>query len=110
MEIFRPTSLDKALDMLAAHPPAAVLARGTALMVGVNYYGLRPEAVVAVRRIPELRQIDGGFIGAGCTWAQLEQAPWPALAQAARTVGSPPIRHAGTLAANLGTVRPGGDG
>lgn len=110
MEIFRPTSLDEALDMLAAHPQAAVLAGGTDLMVAVNYFGLRPEAVVAVRRVPELRQIDGGFIGAGCTWAQLEQAPWPALAQAARTVGSPQIRHAGTLGGNLGTASPAGDG
>jgi CO/xanthine dehydrogenase FAD-binding subunit len=34
----------------------------------------------------------------------------PALAEAARTVGSPQIRAAGTLGGNLGTCSPAGDG
>jgi len=34
----------------------------------------------------------------------------PALAEASRTVGSPQIRNAGTLAGNLGTCSPAGDG
>jgi CO/xanthine dehydrogenase FAD-binding subunit len=110
MEVVHPSSLDGALDALAAHPGAVVLAGGTDLMVLVNCFGLRPEVVVAVRRIPELREIDGSFIGAGVTWARLEGAPWPALAQAARTVGSPQIRHTGTLGGNLGTASPAGDG
>ncbi len=110
MEIIRPAGLDEALDALAAHPRALILAGGTDLMVQANYTGLRPEVVVAVRRIPELQRLEEGFIGAGCTWARLEQAPWPALAQAARTVGSPQIRHAGTLGGNLGTASPAGDG
>jgi CO/xanthine dehydrogenase FAD-binding subunit len=110
MEIFRPTGLEEALDVLNAHPGATILAGGTDLMVLANYSGLRPETVVAVRRVPELRRLDDRFIGAGCTWATLEQAPWPALAQAARTVGSPQIRQAGTLGGNLGTASPAGDG
>jgi CO/xanthine dehydrogenase FAD-binding subunit len=110
MEIIRPTGLDAALDALAAHPGAIILAGGTDLMVAANYAGLRPEVVVALRRVPELREIDGGFIGAGVSWARLERAPWPGLAQAARTVGSPQIRAVGTLGGNLGTASPAGDG
>ena len=34
----------------------------------------------------------------------------PALAQAARTVGSPQIRNAGTIGGNLATCSPAGDG
>jgi len=110
METLRPVGLDEALDALDTHPGATILAGGTDLMVLANYFGLRPEVVVALRRVPELRRLDDHFIGAGCTWVALEQAPWPALAQAARTVGSPQIRHAGTLGGNLGTASPAGDG
>jgi CO/xanthine dehydrogenase FAD-binding subunit len=38
------------------------------------------------------------------------KAMLPALAEAARTVGSPQIRAAGTLGGNLGTCSPAGDG
>jgi CO/xanthine dehydrogenase FAD-binding subunit len=52
-------------------------------------------------------------IGAGVTYAEMIQSPLcdllPALAQASRTVGSPQIRHAGTLGGNLGTCSPAGD-
>ena len=34
----------------------------------------------------------------------------PALAEAARTVGSPQIRHAGTVGGNLATCSPAGAG
>ena len=110
MEVLRPRSLDEALDALAAHPAATLLAGGTDLMVRANYQGLRPEVVVALRRVPELQEMNGGFIGAGVTWSRLTSAPWPGLAQAARTVGSPQIRTMGTLGGNLGTASPAGDG
>jgi CO/xanthine dehydrogenase FAD-binding subunit len=110
MQTLRPTGLEEALDALNAHPGATILAGGTDLMVLANCFGLRPEVVVALRRVPELQRLEDDFIGAGCTWTALERAPWAALAQAARTVGSPQIRHVGTLGGNLGTASPAGDG
>ena len=110
MQTVRPRSLDEALDALVAHPGATLLAGGTDLMVRVNYQGLRPAVVVTLRRVPELQEIGDGFVGAGVTWSRLASAPWPGLAQAARTVGSPQIRAMGTLGGNLGTASPAGDG
>ena len=110
METYRPTSLDEALRLLEEHPDATVLGGGTDLMVEVTYGSRRPHSIVALRRIDELKRLDVRFIGAGVTWSQLERSPWPGIAQAARTVGSPQIRNAGTLGGNLGTASPAGDG
>ncbi|HLE38962.1 MAG TPA: FAD binding domain-containing protein [Acidimicrobiia bacterium] len=109
METTIPRDLDEALAAAAAAPEATILAGGTDLMVSVNLHGLRPAAVIAIRRIPELREWDGDFIGAGVTYRRLEAGPIPALAAAARTVGSPQIRSAGTIGGNLGTASPAGD-
>jgi CO/xanthine dehydrogenase FAD-binding subunit len=52
-------------------------------------------------------------LGAGVTYTRLMQddisATVTALAYAARTVGSPQIRNAGTIGGNLGTASPAGD-
>ena len=109
MEIVRPTDLSGALDALDSVPDATVLAGGTDLMVEINFGHRHPEHIVAVRRVEELTELNGR-IGAGVTWARLEQGPYRALAQAARTVGSPQIRAAGTIGGNLGTASPAGDG
>ncbi len=109
MEIDRPTDLATALEALRQAPDATLLAGGTDLMVEINFGHRRPEHVIALRRVNELQEVDG-TIGAGVTWARLEEGPHRALAQAARTVGSPQIRAAGTIGGNLGTASPAGDG
>ena len=120
MSVIVPTSLRDALDALAHAPTATVLAGGTDLMVELNSGHRQATEVVAVNRVPELRSWHHDpaagtlFIGAGITYAEIAEAPvaqWvPALAQAARTVGSPQIRHAATIGGNLGTCSPAGDG
>jgi len=120
MPVLVPTSLDQAVTMLAGAPGAMVLAGGTDAMVEVNAGHRRPVDVVAVNRVAELRSwtFDAAAarvrIGAAVTYAELMEAPLaglvPALADASRTVGSPQIRHAGTLGGNLGTCSPAGDG
>ena len=97
MTLVAPSSLAAALAVLADHPEAMILAGGTDTMVAVNSGRLRPTVIVSLHRVPELRHSelsdDSVRIGAGVTYAQLEGEPYapllPALAQAARTVGSP---------------------
>ena len=118
MSVAVPRSLDEAIDFLANDPQATLLAGGTDLMVEVNLHGRRPSTVVSLARVPELSmwRIDDDqvVIGSGVPYAAMENGPLaevlPALAEAARTVGSPQIRAAGTLGGNLGTCSPAGDG
>ncbi len=120
MSMTIPTTLAEALTVLAAEPTSMVLAGGTDVMVEVNNGHRRPDAVIVLSRIPELRTWSHNVlsamlrIGAGITYAELEREPFlrwvPALSQAARTVGSPQIRHAATLGGNLATCSPAGDG
>jgi CO/xanthine dehydrogenase FAD-binding subunit len=110
-------SLPEVYDALAARPDAELLAGGTDFMVEVNFGHRRPSSVVALNAVPELRgwSQDGDevVIASGCTYTEMEQPEFaalvPALAQAARTVGSPQIRNAGTIGGNLGTGSPAGD-
>jgi CO/xanthine dehydrogenase FAD-binding subunit len=108
------------LAALASAPTSLILAGGTDVMVEVNMGHRRADAVVCVNRVAELRswRLDPPsralFIGAAVTYAELMVEPFcsavPALAQAARTVGSPQIRHAATIGGNVGTASPAGDG
>ena len=98
-----------------ADPEATYLAGGTDLMVGINFGRERPEHVVSIRGLEELQQVsaDGSQrFGGGVTYTRLLEALGdrsPALVQAARTIGSPQIRNAGTIGGNLGTCSPAGD-
>lgn len=105
--------------MLAENPDSTLLNGGTDLMVEVNFNHRRPTSVLLLRNIPQLREWSKDeskktiTIGAGLPYSQMEKgeiaALVPALAQAARTVGSPQIRAAGTMGGNLGTCSPAGD-
>jgi CO/xanthine dehydrogenase FAD-binding subunit len=120
MSVLIPTSLHEALEMRAQHPEADLLTGGTDMMVEVNFNHRKPQTVIALRRVDELKtwSIDHESrvvtIGSGVPYAEMEHgqlaAMLPCLAEAARTVGSPQIRAAGTLGGNLGTCSPAGDG
>lgn len=108
MDIHHPTTLADALG--ARSDGALPLAGGTDLMVEVNFGQSSPESVVSLRRVEELQVWEGRRIGAGVTWRRIEREGPKALAEAARTVGSPQIRNAGTIGGNLATASPAGDG
>jgi CO/xanthine dehydrogenase FAD-binding subunit len=117
MSVLLPRSLDEALSLLADEPASVVLAGGTDLMVAINEGLRRVERVVALRDVEELRvrRIEDGdlFLGAATKYTELMDPTVasyaPALASAARTVGSPQIRNAGTIGGNLATASPAGD-
>lgn len=111
-----PRTVDDAIDALTATAGAVPLAGGTDLMVEVNYGVRRPVGFVVLTAVDELRgwEQDGSdvVLRAGLTYSEMERElidAVPALAQAARTVGSPQIRNAGTLGGNLATGSPAGD-
>ncbi len=124
MPVLVPTSLADAVAAAGAEPEALLLAGGTDLMVEINerHRGLPWEdgAVIALNRVPELtswtlnQSARTLTVGAALRWAEIEREPLrslvPALAEAARTVGSPQIRNAGTVGGNLATCSPAGDG
>ena len=117
MLVARPTTLAGVFDALDELPGAHLLAGGTDLMVEVNFGHRRPPAVVGLRRVEELRGYevldDEVVLRSGVTWTEVEHDladVLPGLAAAARTVGSPQMRNAGTVGGNIGTASPAGDG
>ena len=119
MTVAIPLTIREALDALRTTPDARLIQGGTDMMVEVNFNHLKPHNVIALRRVQELRawktNTNGTVtIGAGVPYQEMETGELkqllPALAEAARTVGSPQIRAAGTLGGNLGTCSPAGDG
>src|SRR5918992_1211184 len=117
MEVLTPRTLDDALRMKSERPDAVPIQGGTDLMVSLNFDAIRPDAILNLNEVAELRGFareNGGLrLGAGLTYTELLEEPFaselPALAEASRTVGSPQIRNRGTIGGNLGTASPAGD-
>ncbi len=109
LKAIRPKDIREAAEALEAHPGAVVLAGGTDLMVEVNFGMTRPDAVVTLRRLADIQDVSRRRIGAGVTFRRLEAGDHTALAQLARTIGSPQIRAAATIGGNIATASPAGD-
>ena len=117
----RPESLAEATRLLVdAGDGARVLAGGTDLVVGLRDDSLRPDLVVDLKWIEEFSGEsifvrDGLFtFSALATMSQVEHdtrvlGQLPALAEAARVVGSTQIRNRATLAGNICNGSPAAD-
>jgi aerobic carbon-monoxide dehydrogenase small subunit len=117
MEVVSPTNLGEALRVKAERPDAVPIQGGTDVMVELNFDRGRPDVLLNLNEVDELRgwSRENGSVRlcSGLTYSEAMEAPLaellPALAEAARTVGSPQIRNRGTIGGNLGTASPAGD-
>jgi CO/xanthine dehydrogenase FAD-binding subunit len=118
MTVIVAKELNTALAALREHHDARLIQGGTDLMVEINFNHVKPTTMISLRDVASLRTIRRDqpgtlSIGSGVPYSVIEGEPVlseiPALAQAARTVGSPQIRAAGSLGGNLGTCSPAGD-
>ncbi|MFF6772061.1 xanthine dehydrogenase small subunit [Streptomyces sp. NPDC012637] len=112
----RPATLAEALHELRERPDAVVVAGSTDWGVEVNIRSRRAGCVVAVDRLPELRDLRVGTdrieIGAAVTLTEIERrldGRVPLLAELFPQFASRLIRNSATLGGNLGTGSPIGD-
>lgn len=118
MKVMLPASMEEFLDVKKERPDALVMAGGTDLLVKLRENKQKAKAIIILERIKELSEIklNGSeiIIGAMATHQQLMESPIiahhiPCLGQAAGTIGSPAIRHMGTIGGNICTASPAGD-
>ncbi|CAM5384451.1 FAD binding domain-containing protein [Streptomyces violaceorubidus] len=112
----RRSTLAETLRLLRERPDAVVVAGSTDWGVEVNIRARRADCVIAVDRLPELRDLrvesDHVEIGAALTLTEIERrldGSVPLLAQLFPQFASRLIRNGATLGGNLGTGSPIGD-
>lgn len=118
-EYSRAATLDEALDLIAgADPSIRVLAGGQSLIPLMKLRLARPERLIDVGRLPQLRGVrdlpSGGLaIGALTTWATLLEDPrvraYGALADAIPVIGDVQVRNLGTIGGSLAHADPASD-
>ncbi|MFI5626032.1 xanthine dehydrogenase small subunit [Nocardioides sp. NPDC051685] len=115
-QFVRPETLTEALDLITEWPEAQVVAGSTDWGVEVNIRGRRAPLVVAVDRLPELRELSFRTghveIGAALTLTEIERklnGRVPLLAELFPQFASRLIRNGATLGGNIGTASPIGD-
>lgn len=108
-----PENLSEAVRMIANQSPddAMLVAGGTDLYPNMKRRQFEPQRLVGLRRLRELQTCTGTArqglrIGAGVTLTQVSHHPvvatsYPALATAAGSVSTPPLRNVGTIGGNL---------
>lgn len=112
----RPGTLAEAAQLLRDRPEAVVVSGSTDWGVEVNIRSRRAACVVAVDRLPELRElrVESGHIeiGAALTLTEIERrldGSVPLLAELFPQFASRLIRNSATFGGNLGTGSPIGD-
>jgi xanthine dehydrogenase small subunit len=115
-EFVSPSTLAEVADYLVKHPTTTLLAGSTEIGLQVNKQFSRPDHIMYLGNVKELRQIgetDKAWrIGAAVSLTQVETLvakAYPDFAEVLRRFGSPPIRSTATLAGNIANGSPIGD-
>jgi xanthine dehydrogenase small subunit len=115
-EFVSPSTLAEVADYLVKHPTTTLLAGSTEIGLQVNKQFSRPDHIMYLGNVQELRQIgetDKAWrIGAAVSLTQVETLvakAYPDFAEVLRRFGSPPIRSTATLAGNIANGSPIGD-
>jgi len=114
-----PKTLEEACDLLwEADGKAKIIAGGTDLVITLRSEDQRPQCLIDITRVPELRRIDekdGAIsIGAAVTHSEVASSPLvmkyaKVLSDAASEIGSPQIRNVGTIGGNIVNASPAAD-
>lgn len=111
----RPRSVAEALDLLAEHADAKILAGGQSLLTLMNLRLARPSVVIDIGGLLELNRVfddtDHLIVGALVTHRTVEVDPVigaraPLLADAARYIGHIGIRNRGTIGGSVAHADP----
>lgn len=119
IQFLAPTSVDDAVRYLSeAGAAARVLAGGTDLLVQLRAGRVRPNMIIDIKQIPELKLIqaeNGGFrVGAAVAGAELSEhanikGMWPGVVEGMDLIGSTQIQGRASLGGNLCNASPAAD-
>jgi xanthine dehydrogenase small subunit len=115
-EFVSPATIAEVADYLVKHPASTLLAGSTEVGLQVNKQYSRPDHIVYLGNVTELKQIkdipQAWHIGAVVSLTEVEtlvSKAYPDFAEVLRRFGSPPIRSTATLAGNIANGSPIGD-
>ena len=115
-EFVSPATLAEVADYLVKKPQTTLLAGSTEIGLQVNKQFTRPEHILYLGNVQELREIQESAtswrIGAVVSLTEVEALvakAYPDFAEVLRRFGSPPIRSTATLAGNIANGSPIGD-
>lgn len=107
------SSVDEAIQALAANPDLKIIAGGHSLLPAMKLRLAQPPALLDIWGLPELRGIkeDGDWfvVGAMTTHFEVLQSQLPLFAEVAGWVGDPMVRHRGTIGGSLAHADPSAD-
>ena len=118
-EFYRPKTVEEALALLSREKNAKLIAGGTDLVIALKERRIKPEVLIDVTGIDEIREIkeEGNtlFLGAAATFTEIQSSELvkkycPSLCEAASRMGATQVRNLATLGGNVANAATAADG